>query len=391
MYKSTQNKGELGFRFGTESRIYLLSPSTVCLNNQYLFCTVEAFFRLNNYPLASGIEDSDIVVVNTCGYTDNVMREHLERIAKLNQRKQVIVFGCLSRLAQELQSDREIILIGPKESHKFSVIFEHEIACEDIISSQCTRLPYNAEIDEPSHGFVQISQGCSNHCSYCNIKLAKGNVKSKPIAIVENEVANLIHKLRFNITLLADDCGSYGHDIGTDMVELMTRLRTMDDRLKIKIYTIFPGLFLKYYQGLEPYFLDDFVTFACVPVQSGSGRILDLMNRNYNLEEVKAAVSKIKSLSATAHLFTHFIVNFPTETIDDFRKSLEIARIFDFCFFLAYGENARTPAAQITPKCKDTDLDAKIAILKQAIESQSVKGTFVGQRDVSFHEWPKWG
>ena len=197
--------------------------------------------------------------------------------------------------------------------------------------------------------YVLISQGCVNNCSYCNIKLAKGDVKSRPLPEIVEEVTDLVRSGKYEITLLSDDCGSYGYDSGTNITELISLLLNLDQRLRLKIYTIYPGLFLNHYPHLKQPLLTDRITYLCIPIQSGSRRILKLMNRNYNLNLITSMIHEIKERNPNIHLFTHFLFNFPTETIDDLK-------------------NKRTLASKIAPKCSDELRRIKTQLIRSELE-----------------------
>lgn len=369
-------------KIGLDKRIFLTwACPRICLNNSYLFEIIKSFLRVNNHHLTDTIDDSDVIIVNTCGYTDQTAEENVRFISHVRDRyseKRIIVFGCITKISEILKEDDTLVLVGPEEIYKFSELFENSIQCGDAAYLPYARPPNTPEmLNERNEGFIQISQGCSNKCSYCNIKIAKGSVRSKPISAIKAEAFALAEQGVREITLLADDCGSYGHDIDTNIGELISHLSTADAKSKVKIYTIFPGLFLKYYPVLKSFFMNGQITYTCVPLQSGSHRILKLMNRNYDLNKIKECVREIKEKNPQTRLFTHFIVNFPTETEDDFKCSLDLATLFDYTLLLPYGENSRTPAASIPEKCSREQLGIKLRAAEEAIKRGLFNGLVV--------------
>jgi threonylcarbamoyladenosine tRNA methylthiotransferase CDKAL1 len=369
-------------KLGRDKKIFLTwACPRICMNNSYLFEIIRNFYVVNHYPLTGEIEKSDIIVVNTCGYTDETADENvrfIDRIKKEYPEKKIIVFGCLTKISEVIKEDNSLTLIGPKAIHKFSDLFDNSVKCGDPSYLPFVCPPNTPEmVDETNRGFIQIAQGCINNCSYCNIKIAKGSVKSKPIKVIKAEAFALAKYGVGEITLLADDCGSYGHDIDTNIAELTSNILLGDEKQTIKIYTIFAGLFLKYYPALSPFYFNGRITYTCLPLQSGSRRILKLMNRNYNLNKIKHAVREIKEKNPRTRLFTHFIINFPTETIDDFKLSLDLASLFDYTLFLPYGENSRTAASTILEKCSQRVLMIKIGLAKEAIERGFLNGLVV--------------
>jgi MiaB/RimO family radical SAM methylthiotransferase len=371
-------------KFGTDSKIFLTwACARICLNNSYLFELIRHFFAVNHYTLAESLEDSDIVVVNTCAYTDRTAEENTHFIRCIREKyadKDVIVFGCLMKISETIGQDDGLTLIGPKEIHKFSEMFTHSLACGDNASLPSAQPHCTPEMQgEINQAYIQIAQGCSNSCSYCNIKIAKGSVRSKPVLQICREAMSLVEDGLREITLLADDCGSYGHDIHTDIAQLAEALFAVDGMLKLKIYTIFPGLFLKYYPVLRRFFTSGRITYVCLPLQSGSGRILKLMNRDYDLRAISDVVAQIRRENPATRLFTHFIAGFPTETVDDFRCSLDLAPLFDCVLFLPYGANSRTAASGIQGRLNTTeqDLEIKLGMASEAISRGHFRGMVV--------------
>ena len=366
--------------FDQKQKICLLSLHRSCENSSYNLSKIETFFRANNYEIVDNLELSSIIVINTCAYTDRMQYDNenaIRQIASLYPYKKIIVFGCLVSLTGIEEKDN-LILLNTSSIDQFSELFSSVISLE---SSQTNRLsnfaPYQKNITDRDN-YVQISQGCSNNCSYCNIRLAKGRSKSRPIEDIQAEVKKLSDRDINEITLLADDCGSYGYDINTNIAELISALVDVNHGLKLKIYTIFPKLLLKYYQDLRPFFEGHRITYICAPLQSGSSNILKLMNRNYDLDMIKKVFKEIKALSPETYTYTHFMINFPRETIEDFKKSLELARVFDASMFIPYQENRRVPAYGINPRCTPEDLNRKVDLLKSYVGRGVISAVLVG-------------
>lgn len=219
-------------------------------------------------------------------------------------------------------------------------------------------VPYQPRIG-PDDFYVLIAQGCVNNCRYCNIKKAKGNVRSRPEEAIEGEVRDLYGIGIRTVTLLADDCGSYGLDRDSDLPNLLTRLSRVAPDLQYKLYTVFPSLFLQYARELEPLFAQRRVPYVCLPVQSAAPRILDLMNRHYDPDQMAEAIARLRTLDPDVFVYSHFIFNFPTETWEEFEQSIAFARHFGHCVFIGYGENRSTRAAALFPKCDNETLQAK--------------------------------
>ena len=367
-------------KFDQKQKIYFLSLHRSCENSAYNLSKIQAFLRSNKYDIVDNVEFSDVIVINTCAYTDQMQQYNenaISQISSLYPDKQIIIFGCLVSLTSMEERDN-LLLINTSAIDKFTNIFNNSISLKSCQTHSLSHFVKYQENITNQDNFVQISQGCSNKCSYCNIRLAKERGKSRPIEEIREEIQKLTEKDVKEITLLADDCGSYGHDINTNIAELMSTLNEVNDSLEFKIYTIFPKLLLKYYQKLRPLFEDQRITYICAPLQSGSNKILGLMNRNYDLDMIKNVFKEIKSLSPKTYTYTHFMINFPRETIEDFKESLELAKIFDSSMFIPYQENRRTTAYRIHPKCTREELHRKIDLLKYYVDKNIINAVLVG-------------
>ena len=338
------------------------------------------FFSLNGYKLSRDIKAADIIVLISCAAMDLIIEKGANTISKILKnfpRKKVVLFGCMAPLA-EFRNDSRLITIGPKELDRFSALFESKIPICECRTTQlrkdfCWHFLGRSEKDR----FVHISQGCSNNCSYCNIKLMKGGVTSVPAARIRAEVNEIAAKKTDVITLMADDCGSYGHDINTNIAELFRELPAAGfagTPLKYKIYYMFPALLIKYYRQLKPAFADRRIIDITVPLQSGAPRVLKLMNREYDLRKLSRIIREIRSLNPEIRIISHFIINFPGETMAEFEESLRYARLFKFSLFLPYSDNKRARAYRLAPKCTQDELEEKMRRVKEEIKKKTFKG-----------------
>ena len=366
--------------FNRTNRIHLIDIINTCENSKYLFSKIKKFLEENRYSLTTELEDSDVVIINTCIVFDKIKNERNLLISRLINKyplKNFIIFGCIVNSENKFTKNN-VCYINSQLIDKFSDFFKNDLPISSIHITKLSfdQPAYQTRIDNHDN-FIQISQGCVNNCSYCNIKLAKGTVKSRPVSYIKKEVLNLIKNRQYEITLLSDDCGSYGLDIGTDIAELVIQLSLLSKNLKFKIFSMHPSLLLKYYKKMKNFFITERIIYLGIMVQSGSNRILKLMNRKYDIREIKTLIKEIRNINKSIHLFTHFIINFPSESLRDFKASLNLASMFDFCLFLPYNENSNTLAARINRKCSQEDLNIKTKLVNQLIKSGVINGRVV--------------
>ena len=170
---------------------------------------------------------------------------------------------------------------------------------------------------------VRISKGCNSRCTYCAIKNAVGPLRSKPLGEIMEEFNLAIGEGYKNFRLVADDVGSYGQDIGSNIVDLLNRVYAYqydfkliwDDFHPIWLIQYFPDLFNIFSQYPQK------IGYLGFPVQSGSDRILQLMNRGYKAADVKECLLALNEALPEVDTTSHVLLGFPGETKEDFMQN----------------------------------------------------------------------
>lgn len=323
-----------------------------CFPHMALSGKIYSFFEQNNYLITNNIFEADYVVINTCAFDDFSEQESLEEIDKLysqfhiNQNK-LIVVGCLPDISfGEKDWKKDKIIISDRDLLKFDEYFQHNISIHDVEPNFAnalkasdawkTDLIYDDSIDFNKNLFyIEISKWCDQFCSYCSIKKVKGSPKSKKYDDIKAEIKRGVHMWYNEIFLVSDDCGSYGQDIETNIAELLANIHSDFPELKIHINYLEPGAFIKYFPNISRDILSSIV-FINIPMQSLSNRVLKLMNRKYNAEEVISVLKSYRKQNPHCMLANQMIYGFPTETEEEFKKSLEVLDIYHsssmFCF-----------------------------------------------------------
>jgi len=344
--------------------IFILDPSKRCEPSAYLFTKAVKFFLVNGYTVAKEIEGSDIILVNTCCVTEDKIatsRTALEFARAKGKGKRIVLFGCMADLPFPWLKREDLICIGPKNLDKLDTHFPHHKSVTSLSVNQLSPGFY-----EPGQGlgygdyFIMIAQGCANRCSYCNIKRAKGDVRSEPADRILKELQKGLSLGVREFALLADDCASYGHDLGADLVQLMEQLFTAGRGFSLKLGYVYPQFVLTHFNRLKTVFETGRIRYVNIPVQSGSQRVLQLMNRGYSIEAVKEAIRQLRDAAPETIFCTHIMVNFPTESHDDFLLSLALADDFDEALFLHYSDNQDTAAAGLLPKVPEAEVRRRL-------------------------------
>jgi MiaB/RimO family radical SAM methylthiotransferase len=179
---------------------------------------------------------------------------------------------------------------------------------------------------------LRIAEGCAFKCSYCCIKFATGNVKSKPLETIVHEFKKGLAEGHKIFQLVCEDVGCYGIDIGSNFPELLRRLLAVEGDYQLVMIDFGGHWLVKYYDQLRPLLLGNRDRFRelYVALQSGSNRILKAMRRPEKAEEVTSRLKELKREMPNLILRTTVIIGFPGETEEDFQQTVQAVRGIDF-------------------------------------------------------------
>ena len=219
---------------------------------------------------------------------------------------------------------------------------------------------------------VRVSWGCPSRCSYCSINKAVGPLESKPIDQCVKELKRGISQGYENIILTGDNVGAYGLDIGKTLPELLYKTSFAAGNYKMMILNFHPRWLVKYIKDLEKILIDNKINCIDIPIQSGSTRILKLMNRFSDIEEIKNACKKLKEVAPKLILGTDIIIGFPSETEEEFKKTLDFIRESDFQIGTAikYSCKIGTKAEKIEGKISTKKIDKRFNYAKKFFKKQ---------------------
>jgi len=217
---------------------------------------------------------------------------------------------------------------------------------------------------------VRISDGCMGNCAYCGIRKAVGPQKSIPINEIITKFKLELNKGNKDILLVAEDAGSYGLDMGSSLPELLEEITKIPGDYSITITSISPTYIAKYVDQLEKIFKTKKIVNINIPVQSGSKRILGLMNKDPDIEKIEKAILKIKKSFQKLELEAQLMVGFPTETEEDFESTLHLIKKlnFDMIYILKFPNASGTDAYSLKPKIKNKEINLRINHAKIFLE-----------------------
>ncbi|MFQ6123004.1 MAG: tRNA (N(6)-L-threonylcarbamoyladenosine(37)-C(2))-methylthiotransferase [Candidatus Heimdallarchaeota archaeon] len=328
-----------------------------CAANQADSEMMKGLLKEAGFEFTTSRQDADVIVINTCTVKEATFHRMLHKIQEVvNAGKPLLVAGCMPKT--ERSAIEKIApyasLIGPNSTHKIV----HAVS-ETLTGKKSVQLQ---EVPFPKVGLPRIRKndviaicpiatGCLGHCSFCQTKLAKGDLLSYPLPLILDEVKASLQNGCKEIWLTAQDTGCYGFDLGTDLSILLTKIVKIPEEFFVRVGMMNPQHVLPILDDLlDSYESDKIFKFLHLPVQSGSNRILKRMNRNYHVSDVHQIIRKFKDAFEYLTLSTDIIVGFPGETHSDFQLTLNLIKGIkpDIVNISKFGKRAGTEAAKMS-------------------------------------------
>jgi tRNA A37 methylthiotransferase MiaB len=378
---------------------------------------LQLYFRKNGYTIADKLEDADFIIYITCAYRTEITDNNLKKIKELLKYKaELIVAGCLPVIEEEkLKKIFQGKTISTKNLDKIDTLFTNNkikfseindaeaIANEQYISYyeenyKLKSFPFLNEYyyrfkefyiryilndhllvylypSKPEFYHVRISWGCVGNCAYCGIKKAIGPFKSKPFDECVSDFENGLKSGYKTFVITADNVGAYGVDIGLDFPTLLEKLASIPGDHQISVQDLDPRWVVKYIDKLEPIFKKGNITSVNIALQSGSSKILKLMNRYSETDKIYDALIRLKNSNTNLSFDTHFILGFPTETNDDFLESMEFVKKigFDMGFIYRFSCKTGTKAETIEPKVSSDEIVKRLNHAKKLLKNDNYK------------------
>lgn len=329
-----------------------------CKVNAYESEHIKEKFTEANYNVVNLNEEPDVIVINTCTVTnqsDSKSRKMIRLAKRTNPSAILVVCGCSSEHHKENIVDTDIdILVGTYNKSKIVDLVEQYIKTNQKVKifNDMTKVPFEDmkinNFQNKTRAFVKIQDGCNNFCSYCIIPYMRGSIRSKDINIAYDEIEDLVNNGYQEIVLTGIHTGSYGTGMNFDLTDLIHKISKLDKLKRIRISSIeITELNDKFLNELK--INEKICNHLHIPIQSGSERILKLMNRKYNITEFKNIINKIRSIRPDINITTDIIVGFPTETEIEFNETINNLKEISFSKIHTFPYSIRnnTPASEM--------------------------------------------
>ena len=300
---------------------------------------------------------ADVALINTCAVRENAEQRIIGRLGDFNHYKKsnpdviIGVLGCMAeRVRRNLMVSEDFVdlIVGPDEYRKLPALVEAAMEGEKGIAVKLSRIEKYDDIipfrTEGLSAWISIMRGCDKFCTFCVVPFTRGRERSRSQANILKEVEEVSQRGFKEVTLLGQNVNSYW-DGTNDFPDLLAAVAEVDLSMRIRFMTSHP-------QDMSDKLITTIASRSNIcnsihlPVQSGSDRILDLMNRTYTIDQYLFLVRKIKEAIPAISLSTDIITGFPTETEDDHRQTINLLRTveYDGAYTFKYSPRENTKA-----------------------------------------------
>jgi tRNA-2-methylthio-N6-dimethylallyladenosine synthase len=342
---------------------------------------VASILNENGFGATRNFEEADLILINTCSIrekAEQTVRQRLtvlRKVKKHNRGALIGVLGCMAeRLKAKFLEEEKLVdmVIGPDAYRSLPSLITEAETGQKAVNVLLSREETYADISpirldsNGVSGFVSIMRGCNNMCAFCVVPFTRGRERSRDVHSILNECTDLFNQGYREVTLLGQNVDSYywvpetqdssfssppagggGQEGAVTFANLLEKIALIDPLLRVRFSTSHPKditddvLFtMAKYENICKY--------IHLPVQSGSTRVLQLMNRTYTREWYMAKVDRIKEIMPDCSISSDIIAGFCTETEEDHNDTLGIMRHsrYDFSYMFAYSERPGTLAAR---------------------------------------------
>jgi len=322
---------------------------------------VLGILKKQGYDVTDKPEEADVVLLNTCSIRENAEQRIYGRIGNLktlksNKPELVLgILGCMAeRLRKDLVEDKKAVdlVVGPDEYRRLPEYIDIALNGDKGIGVKLSRTETYDDIEphreDGLSAWISVMRGCDKFCTFCVVPFTRGRERSRSLESIISELENLSIRGFKDVTLLGQNVNSYLDEestTGGDFADLLSAAAKVDKNMRIRFSTSHPQDIsdkLIYTIAEHP----NLCNYIHLPVQSGSNRILELMNRTYTVEHYLNLIEKAKKIIPGVSFSTDIISGFPTETWEDHLATLEILKQvrYDGAYMFKYSPREGTKA-----------------------------------------------
>lgn len=321
---------------------------------------VSSIMKEHDFDLTENIAEADLIFVNTCS-----IREHAEqrirarlkefkRYKKIRPEVKIGLLGCMAeRLKEQLLDQEQMVdLIAGPDSYRdlprlLNMTESGQKAVNVLLSMEETYADISPVNTRGISAFISIMRGCENFCSYCVVPYTRGKERSRDPETIINEAKKLYIDGYREVTLLGQNVNSYKSENGTGFAQLLEKVALVSPQLRVRFATSHP-------KDISDDLIETIAKYPNIcksihlPVQSGSDKMLKLMNRKYTREWYLERIAAIKRIIPDCAISTDIIAGFCSETDEDHAETIDLMKKvgYDYAFMFKYSERPNTVAAK---------------------------------------------
>lgn len=374
---------------------------------------VRRYFLQNGWKITSSPKEADFNIFFASALNRIRIDESFDIIERLARYPgEVIVLGCVMEVApSEFQERWKGKFMAIKDMHEFDLFFPgfqyrymdippgntpirsgniYKTVSPDVFLRQRLSLALNPlkladkfysylhreQKENYDTTFIWVSNGCPNKCSFCAERKVIGELHSRPVDEIVSEYGRMLEQGRRNFEFIGDDVGSYGLDINSSFPELVNALSERDADYEVHwvIKHLHPKFIIKYQDDLIDIARSGKVTEIICCFQSGSNRLLELMNRQHTIEQVISTLRRFREALPGIKLATNIIVGFPTETDEEFDLTLAVFDEvwFDRVHMIKYYDAEGSDSHELNPKVSDEAIAGRIKRGKKFLKQRGI-------------------
>ena len=334
----------------------------------------------NGYGVTNHAEEADIILVNTCSIRENAEQRIYGRLGNFktikDQKPDLIVgvLGCMAeRLRKDLVEKKRIVdvIVGPDEYRRLPELIDVAFNGDKGIGVKLSKTETYDDIlphrEDGLQAWLSVMRGCDKFCTFCVVPFTRGRERSRSLDSVIEEVKQLSERGFKEVTLLGQNVNSYNNN-QNDFADLLAACAQVDRSMRIRFTTSHPqDLSDKLLYTIAEY--PNICNYIHLPVQSGSNRILELMNRTYTIEHYLNLIRKARKIIPGVSFSTDIIAGFPTETFEDHVLTLDVMREvrYDGAYMFKYSPREGTKAFRMAD---DVGEETKTKRLQEIINFQ---------------------
>jgi tRNA-2-methylthio-N6-dimethylallyladenosine synthase len=336
------------------------------------------------YRITATDQDADIIIFNTCAVRKHAEDRVWSLIGSYKGSKIIGLLGCMAQNYQEraFQRDPHIsFVVGPQDIHKLPEII-NKFTAKNLLESKIWETEGNLRLEEiyhtgfyqdKEHAYVVISEGCSNFCSYCVVPYVRGSLRHRKPKDILTEIREAIAQGITKVTLLGQNVNAYQNN-QVNFTKLLQQVNALSGLKEFDFFTSHPkDAGVDSFRAIRD--LEKLVKRLHLPLQSGSDRILKLMNRGYGVKDYLALIDSYRKIVKGGLLTTDIIVGFPTETVEEFKETCALVKNarFNAAYIFKYSSRPGTEAAKIVDELKPNELEKrhkKILDLQRSISKE---------------------